>query len=261
MAETTTSAAPGPADAELFTIKGGTALTIEAREFKVSEENLATSPASIREGRVKTKLLEAVVTDVVDPGPYNVSKTGRINWDEVLEGDRDVLLKALRSATWGPDYFRDDNCPLCQQATENWFNLDAFPVQELPESSLEHVKTGKPIECVLPRSKRRVLFRLRRGKDERELRKIRDFREEEIPQALLELQVISVEGVGPGDALKDFLQNLPGLDSSFLRKAMDKANCGVDQKGIWRCKCGHRWTKDVDFTTDFFFPEYREKNA
>lgn len=260
MAETTTTPAGGQNDAELFTIKGGTTLSVEAREFKVTEENLATSPAAARDGRVKTKLLEAVVTDILDPGPYN-APGGRINWDDVLDGDRDIVLRDLRVITWGPDYFRDDACPMCQQPTENTFDLTLFPAQPLPETSLEHVKTGKPLECSLPRSKRRVQFRLRRGKDERELRKIRDFREEEIPQALLELQVISVEGVAPGGETKAFLANLGGMDSSYLRKAMDKANCGIDSKGVWRCKCGHRWTKDVDFTKDFFFPEYRERSA
>lgn len=261
MSETVSAASPGAADAELFTIKGGSSLTVEAREFKVTEENLATSPAAIREGRVKTRLLQAVVTDVVDPGPYATTRDGGINWEDVIDGDRDVILRELRVVTWDKDYFRDDACPICQQPTENNFDLTAFPVQKLPESSLEHVKTGKPLECVLPRSKRKVQFRLRRGKDERELRKIRDLREDEIPQALLELQVISVEGILPVDT-SGYLANLGGMDSSYLRAAMDKANCGIEQKGAWRCKsCGHRWTKDVDFTTDFFFPEYREKNV
>jgi hypothetical protein len=256
--------------ADTFTIESrGSGLVVTARECKVTEENLVSDPATAREGRQKTRLLEAVVLSVEDPGPYTHERGGSLDWDKVLHGDREILLKEIRVASWGQDYFRDDNCPSCGDPTENWFDLTKFPVQPLPESSVEHVKTGKPLSCVLPRSKRRVEFRLRRGRDEKELVRIRQYKEGRISSELLKLHVLAVEGIEVSK-LADYLGAVdepdPDFvmgsgDASFLRAKIDEADCGIEHQGSWRCKCGHRWTKDVDFSKDFFFPEYREKTA
>jgi hypothetical protein len=250
---------------EHVTITTGSGLVATFREFEVTEENLASGKIASREGKVKTRLLEAVTVHVDDFGPYPTGRDAKLDWEKVLHGDREIVCRDLRVATWGHDYWRDDPCPACDQPTDNCFDLRAFPIQKLPETSLEHVKTGKPLSCTLPKAKKRIDFRLRRGSDEKELRRIASLREEEISSEFLRLHVLAVEGVDPKD-LEGFLTHINGADSSFLRYAIDQADVGIDQEGRWACTgkngsggCGHRWIKGVDFGRDFFFPKFRPK--
>lgn len=247
--------------ADVVEIVAPSGLAVTMREFKVTEENLATTPKIVREGKPKTRLLEAVTIAVEDPGPYVLGAGDFLDWEKVLHGDREAVLRDLRVLTWGPDYYRDDPCPACEEATDNCFDLSAFPVKELPAASLDHVRPGgKALEIVLPRSGKKLSFRLLRGADEKAISKIYHQREDERVSGFLALRTVAIEGVDPRDH-EDWIKDLGGMDSSFFKAMADEADCGIDQAAVWKCDCGHRWTRDANFGAGFFFPKYRAKRG
>lgn len=251
-------------------VEGGESLVVTFREFDALDENAISSPEARRAGRVKTALLQRAFFSLENPGPYEFSDAV-VDWNVVTHGHREVILRDLRVKNWGPDYYPETPCPSCSEPYSESFDLSAFPMQVLPASSVEHVKTGKPLVCVLPKTKKKVEFRLRRGKDEVELRKIATQRKDKLSTEFMRLHTLSVEGVGASQgAIREFFEgnpskNLPPLnsfDASFFRAELDAADAGIDQAAVWTCSaCGYAWKTDVEFGSDFFFPKFRRKSG
>lgn len=257
----------------MLTVELPTGLTVVLREFKVSDENLLADPKSTRQGASTTPLLNAITHEVPDPGPYELSPPNKkhpdgpwLDWDQVLQGDRMVALLKNRIETWGAEMvFREpcENNPMGCGPVEIEIDLETLPIQTLPEGSKSHVlePDKHPLRVKLPGCERVVSFRLLRGKDDREIARLQKQKASELSSAYLHFRTVDVEGV-PQNEWLDWLKDLGAKDASYLRRAFDEADCGVDQEVVFECgNCGHSWTTDVKFRADFLFPRYRGRTG
>jgi len=242
-------------------------LSVTVREFRVSDEDLLANPASIRKGLAVSSLLEAVTLRVDDPGPYSMhgkdADTAKIDWTDVLQGDRMVMLLKTRIFTWGEDLVFRQPCPNCPAHIATEIDLSELEIKPLPETSKTHVLNPKenPIFVTLPRAEVKVGFRLLRGKDERQLQKLQKQHKDAQSSAYLRYRIVEIDGVNMADWTA-WLRNLGGSDAAFLRAQFDEADCGVDQEVDFDCDtCSHVWRDDVRFRADFLFPKYRKKTG
>ena len=93
--------------------------TVSIRAMTAREEDILTSRALIKNGTVISELLKSCI---VDDGfePMNM-----------LTGDRNALMTALRITGYGAEYNVEVNCPACGERSKQSFNLAARP-GELP---------------------------------------------------------------------------------------------------------------------------------
>ena len=92
---------------------------VEIRAMTAKDEDILTSRALIKKGTVITHLLRSCLTDP------------RINPNELLSGDRNALLIALRITGYGPDYAVEIICPDCNHKEHAEFDLQELPIRFL----------------------------------------------------------------------------------------------------------------------------------
>jgi len=238
-----------------------TGLVIVAREYQVTDEDLSANRRSIRRGTTNVDLLAAITLKVVDPGHYTPLAGGGVNWAKVVQGDIMTVLLKNRIFTWGESYTMSPSCPECRRPAPNDVDLSELEPKPLPESSVEHVRDGTPLECTLPGAQKKVQFRLLRGEDERLIRRIKKDNKDSMSSSYLRARTLGIEGVEPR-AWKEWLGKLGGNDASYLRAQFDEQDCGIDTEFEFECgECDHVWFEEVRFTKDFLFPKYRKKEA
>jgi len=240
-------------------------LSLTVREFRVSDEDLLATPASVRKGLSVTSLLQAIVVRVDESGPYTLTGSGderSLDWANVLQGDRMTVLLKNRIFTWGNDLVFRQPCPNCTLPVETEIDLNEMPIKPLPEESMPHVLDPKqPLYVTLPGCGKRIGFRLLRGRDEKALQKIQKQQKATQSSSYLRYRVVEIEGVEQPN-WKKWLSELGGRDASFLRASFDEADCGVDQEVEFECdQCSHIWRDDVRFRADFLFPKYRGRTT
>lgn len=252
-------------DVQTRTIECPSGMVITVREFQVRDKNLlakSSKASSSRRGNVTAALLDAITISLDDPGPvYDFGSRDKPNWSKVLQGDSQVVVLENRIATWGTEYLARVKCsdPACGERFQFDVDLSTIKIKPLPESSHSHVKSGAPLSCVLPRTGKRIEFRLLRGEDEKALSKIQRDYEDTMSSSYLRLRVTGIEGVQATE-WHSWLEVLNGYDSEFLQAAFDEADCGADQAMQLVCpECGNEWVDDVRLDRDFLFPRYRRK--
>ena len=95
-----------PEDNPLFGMEN-----IEIKPMTAREEDILTSRAYIKDGTVITKLIHSCLVD----------KT--INPDDMVAGDRNALMVALRITGYGSDYDVEVTCPNCKKNNKSTFDL------------------------------------------------------------------------------------------------------------------------------------------
>ena len=72
---------------------------------------------------------------------------------------------------------------------------------------------------------------------------------------LLKRLIISVNDVTNSREVSDFVDNMPALDSRFLRACVIGATPNVDMSQEYSCSnCGYESEMEVPLTADFFWP-------
>ena len=219
---------------------------IEIKAMTAREEDILTSRALIKSGRVITELLKSCICDrSIDP-------------DELVTGDRNAVLVALRITGYGSDYTVDVECPECGDTKKGHiFDLSKLPIKTL---DVEPIRPGtNAFEFMLPVSKKRVLFSLMTGKMDRDMNlttertKKAGMREEPVTTKLI-TQVTQVEGIEP-NGLVEFIKNMPANDSRKLRNYIDKVSPLIDMTQKFTCPlCDSETEVDVPLGAEFFWP-------
>jgi len=129
--------------------------TIEIRAMTAREEDILTSRALIKKGTVITELLRSCF----------VNKS--INPDDMLAGDRNAVMTALRITGYGADYRVEVDCPACSTRSKQNFNLADLPIKRL---SINPIADGaNAFDFNLPVTKKEVRFKFLDGRDEEEI--------------------------------------------------------------------------------------------
>ena len=93
--------------------------TIDIRPMTAREEDILTSRALIKKGTVITHLLESCIVDK------------NVKANDLIVGDRNALMIALRITGYGADYKAEIQCPECSVSTKYEFDLSEMPINRL----------------------------------------------------------------------------------------------------------------------------------
>lgn len=221
---------------------------VEIKAMTVKEEDILTSRALLKKGTVITELIRSCMTDK------------SINPLDLLSGDRNALMVAIRVTGYGPEYDVEMECPECNVKSPHSFNLGALPVKRL---EIEPVMPGVNLfEFKLPRSGKNVKFKFMTGRDEEEIvalgekqKKLGLPTDSAVTTNLL-YAIQSIDGIEDRAKLSNFIkQAMPAADSLALRNYMQDHEPGLVMRQETTCNaCGHSEEVSMPLGVTFLWP-------
>ena len=222
--------------------------TVQIKAMTAREEDILTSRALIKKGTVISALLKSCIIDK------------KINVDDLLAGDRNALMVAVRVTGYGADYNSEVDCPACGERSKQDFNLGELPIKRLGADPI--AEGSNLFETVLPVSKQKVRFRFLTGRDEQELMVIAERKKKSGAEAdsmiteRFQRQLVAVGNVTDRSKLSYFVRNMPAGDSLHLRRFIDKNEPGIDMKTWMQCPhCGEHSEVRLPMGASFFWPD------
>jgi hypothetical protein len=222
--------------------------SVEIKPMTAREEDILTSRAYIKNGTVISKLIKSCLIDK------------EINPDDLISGDRNALLIALRITGYGSDYTLEINCPECSSTNKSTFDLSQLEIKRL---KVDPVELGQNIfEVTLPVTKKSVKVKFLTGHDEREMMIISDRKKrsglstENTVTDRLSRSILSIEGISDRNKINLFVQHMPARDSLALRRFLDDYEPGIDMKSHMTCSHCHEESEvDLPIGASFFWPD------
>jgi hypothetical protein len=182
-----------------------------------------------------------------------------IDPDQMLVGDRNAILTAIRVSAYGPRYAARVTCPECREEAEHDFDLSRLPLRMLDEQPVDGPGTNA-FSFTLPHSGWEARFRLldagAAARLDREIEAVRKRSNSEQSITLaLTAQIVSLRGITEPERLARGINNLPAADSRALRLHMDRVSPGVDMVQEYECRsCGKASEVEIPVGTEFFWP-------
>ena len=222
---------------EKITLPSGREATI--REMTATEEGYLASPKLMKSGEAFEKILRNCVLEK------------DIDLDGMLVGDRYYLMLAIRRLTFGDDYSFKVRCSSCGQTSTLNVNLSELPIKKLEgDPDATHTIT-------LPRTGKRITFRLLRGRDEKKIAATMRKNPQELIRLSLYLHTVAIDG--DENFSEKFFETLPGADSLYYRGKIDEVTCGVDTAVEAVCpECDNEFEVQLPISENFFFPNSRK---
>lgn len=222
--------------------------SLEIRPMTAKEEDILMSRAYIKKGIVIEKLIESCLVDK------------SINANELIAGDKNALMVALRITGYGAEYNVDITCPSCGAQNDHVFDLSTLPIKTL---SVEPTEFGSnSFEIVLPMTKKPVVVKFLNGFDDKEIatiterKKKKGIRTNSTVTDRLKYSIISVDGIKDKNKISFFVKNMPARDSLALRNFLDKHEPGVEMSGMFTCdSCFEESEVSIPITSQFFWPD------
>lgn len=227
--------------------------TVDVKAMTAKEENILASPALIRKGTALSTLMRACITSrAIDP-------------DQLLVGDRNAILNAIRVSAYGHEYEAKVVCPKCNEEQDRTFDLSKIPMHTLDVDPVSGPGSNR-FTFTLPMWQKIVEFKLLTGgdvasldKDMERVRKARNGAEETVTMRLL-AQILSIDGEDDRAKVARMVQNMPARDSRDVRGYMDDITPRVDMEQEMACAaCGEESTVDIPMGTEFFWPSGRRE--
>jgi len=221
---------------------------LKIRAMTAREEDILASTALIKEGTVLDHLITACL------------KEQGVNSTDLVIGDRNALMIAIRITGYGTDYPVKVNCSSCSNSNNVDINLGDLEIRRL---GIEPVEEGKNLfEYTLPVTKKKVVFRFITMNDERE----NTLRTKALKTSIsgligttvtdsLEMAICSVSGVADKNKIKHFILNMPAYDSRSLRKFIKDNEPGMNMTWDYSCSnCSSENNIGIPITSEFFWP-------
>jgi hypothetical protein len=220
---------------------------VEIKAMTAKEEDILTSRALLKKGTVISELIKSCLVDK------------SFNTLDLLSGDRNALMVAIRITGYGPEYNVEMECPECAVKSPHAFNLGALPIKRL---EIEPVIPGTNVfEYKLPYSGKVVRFKFMTGRDEEEMatlaekqKKLALGTESNVTTSLL-YSIISIDGVEDRAKISNFIKNMPARDSLALREYVKDNEPGIIMKQDTACNaCGHTEEVSMPLGVTFLWP-------
>ena len=225
--------------------------TIEIKQMTAKEEDILTSRSLLKKGVALDRVLRNLIVDK------------RIDPDSLLIGDKNAIVVATRVSGYGNEYTTNVTCPACGENQDYTFDLnecDYKTSEEAYDAGIVDNQDGT-FNVVLPRTKLDITFGLMTGRDEKRLMKQlegskrKKGAEQNITQQLSAI-IKEVNGDDDPKLINYVVENLPSLDSRYLRTTYRIANPDLDLTQEFECSaCGHEQEMEVPLTADFFWPD------
>jgi hypothetical protein len=197
-----------PEDSELA--KG----TVEMKYMTAKEEDILTNQSYIRNGTVLDRLMKSLI----------VSK---INFDDLLIGDKNAIMIAARILGYGSEY-------TFEYGGENQ-TVDLTQIENKPLKEELFTSNANEFTFTLPHSKNTVAFKILTHKDEqdisRELEGLKKINKDSSPEmsTRLKYMITSVEGNREKKDIREFVDNyLLAKDARALREYIKEIQPDVD---------------------------------
>lgn len=222
-----------PEDSELA--KG----TVEMKYMTAKEEDILTNQSYIRNGTVLDKLMKSLI----------VSK---INFDDLLIGDKNAIMIAARILGYGSEY-------TFEYGGENQ-TVDLTQIENKPLKEKLFTSNANEFTFTLPHSKNTVDFKILTHKDEqdisRELEGLKKINKDSSPEMSTRLKYIitSVEGSREKKDIREFVDNyLLAKDARALREYIKEIQPDVD---LTFFPSGGSNRVNIPIGVSFFWPDF-----
>lgn len=227
---------------------------VELKYMGAKEEDILTSKSLLQRGQAIDVLLKSVI---VTP----------IQYESLLIGDKNAIMVATRILAYGKDYTVDVTCPSCDEKSR--VNIDLTKLEHKKIDLTSYEKGVNEFFWELPKSKRKITFKLLTQRDEEEidveLKGLKKITKEtgidaEISTRLKKL-ITSIDGNRKYEVISKFVdKEMLSLDSFELRKHIISFSPDVDMEFYFSCgnsSCGYENVTSVPLTTEFFWPAGR----
>jgi len=218
---------------------------IEMKYMTAKEEDILTNANYIQKGIVLDKLIESLIVSKID---YN----------DLIVGDKNALLVAARVLGYGKDYeFKAIN-PTTKQQEDFSIDLSTLKDKNINPKDLKEEGVNE-FDFTLPHSKTLVSFKLLSHLDEksieREIKGLQKINKESNPQTTTRLKylITSVDGDREKKTIREFIDTyLLARDARSLREEVRRVAPDVElvynsddvEEGI-----------DIPIDTSFFWPD------
>jgi len=224
---------------------------IEIKMMTAKEEDILTNPNLLKKGMAIDKLLDSLIIDK------------NINPSELLIGDKNALIFAVRRLAYGDSYGPVEiKCPKCQAS--NQVNVDLSQLNQKDFDETKYEPGVNVFSYTLPYSKSNIKFKLLTDADEKDIErentamnKINKGGSSEITLRLKKT-IVAVDGDDNPAKIKTFVENMQSRDSLEFRKHVRSITPDVDSTFDFCCKeCGAEERAAVPMTVQFFWPDSR----
>jgi hypothetical protein len=226
--------------------------TIEIKQMTAKEEDILTSRSLLKKGIALDRVLRNVIIDK------------RIDVNSLLIGDKNAIVVATRVSGYGNEYITSVTCPACGVNQEFMFDLNECEAKDTTDEAEDAgvIANGDgTFNIALPRTEIDVTFSLMTGREEKRLLKLLESSkhkkdgEQNITQQLKTI-IEQVNGDDDPKLISYVVENLPSLDSRYLRNAYKATNPDLDLTQEFTCsECDHEQDMEVPLTADFFWPD------
>lgn len=228
---------------------------VEIKAPGPDEEDILTSEAYIKKGTVTDHLIRScLINKSIDP-------------DELVAGDRNAILFAIRILGFGPEYKVKLKCPTCFSDFIHEFMLNKVEIKSIPEDSGQ-IENKNLFPIVLPVSKKEVLFKILTSKDEKAIMEEQEKRKTALAKqgktiekenkvsARLIKAIKQANGKTDLEDIVNFVKRLNIKDSRAIRKRMSEVAPDLISKQDAKCKfCSKTDIFNIPMTLEFFWPE------
>ena len=211
---------------------------IEIKYMTAKEEDILTNQNYITNGTVLDKLLQSLIVT-------------KINYDDLLIGDKNAILVAARILGYGADY------KFTYNGKEEVVNLSELETKPLDESL--YTKGVNEFSFTLPTSNNEITFKLLTHGDEvkiaRELEGFKKISSDNTPELTTRLKymITSVNGERDAKSIRDFIDRaFLARDARAFREYLNKIQPDVDL--TFFPSSGTR-SASIPFGISFFWPD------
>ena len=248
--EVPVEAVPVPSEGNVYSVNSalhGRSI-LEIKAMTAQEEDILTSRALIRQGSVISHLIKSCLIDK------------SVNVDELLLGDKNALMVAIRVTGYGSRYSADVSCRSCGKGSNHDFDLASLEIRRL---EIDPVAPGENLfHFRLPVTKKDIHFKFLTGKDESEIsvmsermKKMTDSSTDNMITTRLAYQIMSIDGITDKNKIGMFVKSMPAQDSRKLRTYIDQNEPGIDMRVQMNCQhCGTNSRVSLPLGSEFLWP-------
>lgn len=220
---------------------------VEIKAMTAREEDILTNTAYMKKGTIITELIKSCLVDK------------HVNPIDLLTGDRNALMVAIRITGYTADYDVEVTCNECGNKASRVFNLAELPIKRL---EISPVSPGVNLfEFLLPLCKKTVRFKFLTGRDEEEImatsakqKKLGIQSETSVTTNLL-YTIVSIDGVEDRSKIANFVRMMPARDSLALRNYISSNEPGIIMRQELTCPtCDHTEEVNMPMGISFLWP-------
>lgn len=214
---------------------------VEMKYMTAKEEDILTNQNYIKQGNVVDKLLKSLIMS-------------KVNYDEMIVGDRNAILVAARILGYGKDYdfmYKGENVSI---------DLTTLETKFLEEGDM--VEGKNEFAFTLPHTNTAITYKILTNRDEKkidaEVKGLKKLDKQASPEMSTRLKhmILSVNGESENKIIRDFVDNyMLARDSRALREHIRETQPDIQMKFDYMGENGVEEDAVVPMTAGFLWPD------